>query len=77
MINSLKWGCGVLYYRRVDPLRDTGADTSNDFFLVPQSARPDFRRQQHRIPARAAAARPQGNHADFFVGTDDFASDPN
>ena len=32
MINHLKWSCGVLYYRRVE-LRDTGADTSNDFFL--------------------------------------------
>jgi len=48
----------------------------NDFFMVPRSAGPDFRRQQYRIPARAAAAKPQGNHADFFVGTDDFASNP-
>jgi hypothetical protein len=39
------------------------------FILVSPVAGPDFRWQQGWIPAAANAAEPQGNHADFIVGT--------
>jgi len=65
----------VLYYRPV-VLWHTSAHSSNDFILVPRSAKPDSRRQQNRIPDCAEAAEPQGNHADLFMGAGDIAPDP-
>ena len=73
MINHLKCRWGVVYYRRVT-FGHTSLNDPFEFFWSrnPRDLISDG--SKRGILACAAAAKPQGNHAEFDVAVDDFAS---
>jgi hypothetical protein len=63
------WAGRIKFVTRSACFMETKQLRAGLFILVSYVAKPDFRWQQGWIPAAASAAKPQGNHADFIVGT--------